>query len=1412
MIAGGEGNSAKDLASAGAPDGGEMSQNATQPIIICGVPDSLGNLPIIDGTNATAQAGVSEDGAAAGTGIISVWAGGYGQGTPAGFYQDGSAGPSYITITGLHIAHGTPAYNYTPPGGGALTPYNPFTACVNLRSGTYIDIGGNDLDTCGLGLFSDDNGNSGWVVVTQLLTFKGNHIEGSGIAGSAGEHQLYIQSWYTLVEGNLIDKYNPLAGGSEIKSRAPGGIYRYNNLASGAARLLDFVEEEDLPQYTEFEVYLGAPGDTNCNDSLYCTGDTIGPNIMAAHQETFQSDFVYGNELFGQSTQSQIHYLGDNGGGMNVRNGTLYFFSNTLDAAQDIFDIGSNGDEINGYFPPRIDARNNIFWASVAPYNGAAIQMAFGSDATIIMSATTNLMKAGTFTIQPPIEGAPWSNNTEEGWSNACDGICFWPLSVPLDPHLYGLTNANYLTTATQPYNPTTMVPPAGSAAINAGAALTGVLQTMPVRWQYSIATNSLIPRLNPQTIGAVDFAPEAVTPTFSPSAGDYASAPTVTLQTTTPSAGIYYTTDGSTPTYPATGTTKLYGGAITVASSETLQAIAEATGYVTSTIGSAAYGVGPLAATPVFSPAGGTYAAIESVTISDATPGATIYYTTDGSTPTYPVSGTTQVYGGPISVSVNETLQAMAAAPNYSNSDVGSASYTINIPQTAAPTLAPPAGTYVGTQTVTISDATTGAAIYYTTNGSTPTAASTRYTGPITVSATEIVEAVAIAAGDSPSVVANAAYNIAGPFTGPAVIQQCNNFVQTGTTVSCTLNGIGAGHTLVIGTSNVTTGHPGTATASSGTPILATKDGDSLSAWYLPNTSAGSNTITWTIGATTNLWLSVVEYGNTAASPLDGIAETNLSTSLQASGFLNTPDLTTTSASDVLWSVCSGVSGAPTVGTSPVAWAALASSPGGSVFVETGDAGAAGAYYGQCASNEGEIVSLALKPAGATAAPAEAATPTFSPAGGTFSSAQSVTISDATPGVTIYYTTNGTQPSSGSSVYSGPISVSASETLEAMAVSSSTSQSAFASATFTVNAQTPTPTPAITWPTPAAIAYGTALGSAQLNATSTVAGTFHYSPAAGTILAAGNQSLTATFTPTATGNSSTATVTASVTLTVNKATPTITWNAPAAVPVGTVLSATQLDATSTVAGKFSYSPTAGAVLAAGSQTLTTTFTPTDTTDYSSATDSVTLAVVPAGVSPVFVQQCNQYDSFGTTASCTLSGVGAGHTLLIGIAGAGTMPGTLTTTSGTAKLVVQDGSFMSAYMLANTSTGNITITFTATTATKIHMSVAEYANTAASPLDGVASFASKGLGNIALTPSFNTTMAGDLLWSFCGSPGGTVINPGTSPVAWTKRVSPNGTGMALLVEDGVTKSPGAYFGLCTGADALMEIVTVALKP
>jgi N-acetylneuraminic acid mutarotase len=160
--------------------------------------------------------------------------------------------------------------------------------------------------------------------------------------------------------------------------------------------------------------------------------------------------------------------------------------------------------------------------------------------------------------------------------------------------------------------------------------------------------------------------------------------------------------------------------------------------------------------ATPTLSPASGTFTTAQMVTISDSTPGAVIYYTTDGSVP----APSSTKYVGPITVSSTQTIQTIATAANYVSSAVASAMYTIQL-TAATPAFSPAAGTYTTAQTVTISDATPGALIYYTIDGTNPTLSSAKYTGPITVSSTQTIHAIAAASSYSNSAVASATYTI---------------------------------------------------------------------------------------------------------------------------------------------------------------------------------------------------------------------------------------------------------------------------------------------------------------------------------------------------------------------------------------------------------------------------------------------------------------------------------------------------------------------------------------------------------------------------------------------------------------------------------------------------------------------------
>ncbi len=228
--------------------------------------------------------------------------------------------------------------------------------------------------------------------------------------------------------------------------------------------------------------------------------------------------------------------------------------------------------------------------------------------------------------------------------------------------------------------------------------------------------------------------------------------------------------------------------------------------------------------------------------------------------------------------------------------------------------------------------------------------------------------------------------------------------------------------------------------------------------------------------------------------------------------------------------------------------------------------------------------------------------------------------------------------------------------------------------------------TPAISWVTPAAIPYGTALTAAQLDATATydgatVGGTYTYAPAKGTLLTAGSQTLTVTFTPNNTADYSTPPP-ESVILQVNQATPRITWAKPAAITYGTPLSSTQLNASASVPGTFMYSPAIGAVLSGGMQTLSVTLTPTDTNDYAVVTASVSLTV----------KQASSITAI-SSASPNPSSVNQPVVVNFSVGGSGGVPtGTVTVTANTGETC--------SGLLTN-GAGSCSLTFTATGSPKL---------------------------------------------------------------------------------------------------------------
>lgn len=247
------------------------------------------------------------------------------------------------------------------------------------------------------------------------------------------------------------------------------------------------------------------------------------------------------------------------------------------------------------------------------------------------------------------------------------------------------------------------------------------------------------------------------VAPVFSPAGGTFPGPVDVSLSTATSGAAIRYTTNGSDPTASST----LYtGAALHFTGPTTLKARAFKSGLNDSSVTTATYTIPPQAAAPVFNPSTETYTGSVDVTISTATSGATLRYTTDGSDPT----SSSALYTGTLTFTSTTTLKARAFASGYTASPVTTATYTITAGPVAPPAFSPAAGSFVGSVNITLSTATSGATIRYTTDGSNPTGSSPIYAGPLNLTSTTTVKARASKAGYTDSAVVSATYTLVTP------------------------------------------------------------------------------------------------------------------------------------------------------------------------------------------------------------------------------------------------------------------------------------------------------------------------------------------------------------------------------------------------------------------------------------------------------------------------------------------------------------------------------------------------------------------------------------------------------------------------------------------------------------------------
>ncbi|WP_367652270.1 chitobiase/beta-hexosaminidase C-terminal domain-containing protein [Paenarthrobacter ureafaciens] len=256
-------------------------------------------------------------------------------------------------------------------------------------------------------------------------------------------------------------------------------------------------------------------------------------------------------------------------------------------------------------------------------------------------------------------------------------------------------------------------------------------------------------------------FAPDTAAPvvTVDPPAGTYGPNRTITLSVNEASS-IYVTTDGSTPT----ASSPVYSGPIPL-TTMTLKYFARDTAGNSSAVATQAYVLDNTAPSLTITPADGAYASGQLVTMTASESGSTIYYTTDGSNPGTAAGGSTKAYAAPFAITGNTTVKALAVDAFGNSSAVATRTYTVLDTTPPVVTVNPPAGSYPANQQITLTANEAGSSIYFTTNGTNPTAtAANKYSSPITLTSSMTLKYFAVDPANNSSAIVTQAYTVTVP------------------------------------------------------------------------------------------------------------------------------------------------------------------------------------------------------------------------------------------------------------------------------------------------------------------------------------------------------------------------------------------------------------------------------------------------------------------------------------------------------------------------------------------------------------------------------------------------------------------------------------------------------------------------
>jgi hypothetical protein len=635
--------------------------------------------------------------------------------------------------------------------------------------------------------------------------------------------------------------------------------------------------------------------------------------------------------------------------------------------------------------------------------------------------------------------------------------------------------------------------------------------------------------------------------PVFNPTAGTYQTPQDVTLSTSTPGAGIRYITDGTDPT--ATYGT-VYSAPIHIPedSNVLIKAVAYKPGWTTSSVSVANYIVTGTVANVSFNPAGGIYTSPVSVVLSTTTSGASIRYTTNGSEPT----PTSTLYTTAIVVPLNTTwtIKAKAFRTGWNSSTTTQNTYTVTGQVTiSSPVFSVEAGTYTSARTVSINNPVPAdATVRYTTDGTDPTATSPVYSAPVTIplNTTLTLKARAFKNDWTPSPVYGATYVITGQVTLPAALfVPVGGIYQTAQTITLSppLLPIDATLRYTLDGSEPSLNSPAyqnpinlPLNSTTTVKVKGFRDG-----WLPSSTAQATYTITGQVAITTpvfspdpGIYSSAQMISVNAAVPSDAVVHyttdgtepslaspvyttpvplaLNSSLTLKVKAFKTdwTPSETYTGVYTTTGAVVIAepvFTPAPGLYTSPQNVAInTVTIPAGATLRYTLDGSdpnpGSPVYTSPIAVNSGQTLTIRVRAYTADWLPSEIHTgvytvtgqvaitaPVFTPAAGTYQTAQVITVNTATTpaGATIRYTTDGSDPTVASPVYTAaiPLGLNSTTTVKVKAFLANWIASPTYSATYVITGQVAISTPVFS---PVAGTYQTAQ-SVAINSTTIPAG-----------------------------------------------------------------------------------------------------------------------------------------------------------------------------------------------------------------------------------------------------------------------------------------------------------------------------------